>query len=283
MPLRKYREGIDEIDSKIIELLNARCELAAKIGVWKKERRHPVYVPERESALLKRLSTINQGPLSNASLACIYREIISGAIAIEHPLTIARLTTEDDFTHPARLTFGDSATHVSFETPREAIDSLESGDSDYIVIDIVDVDGRLNETLPPLVADARVSIVAERTIPYSNRISWVLGNQTPEPSGYDKTLLLLAFSDHTTSAELAEAVEKLKSIKAQVRKEPNSDEDAVSSNVFNTPFPLLVGKSIYLELPGHFKDESFDGLLNNLKNISDSVRLISSYPLIGKI
>ena len=267
MPLSKFREGIDAIDSKIVELLNARCELAAKVGDWKKEREHPIYVPERESALFQRLKEKNKGPLSNASLANIYREIISGAIALEEPLTIAITSTQDDFNHPSRMTFGDSAEYLTFNSTKEVLNSIGDDNSDYAVIDLVDDDGAINTALLSLVADRDdIAIVAERASASSSRSAWILGKQKSDQSGNDRTALLITPTSPTTNpANIADSIQGT-GMEVSICESVSTRENR---------------ESILLVVSGHSLDESFADGMKKLEEFSDSIRVLSSYPVLA--
>lgn len=50
--LNTLREGIDELDSQLVELLAKRSALTTQVGQIKAEAGMPVYVPEREKALI---------------------------------------------------------------------------------------------------------------------------------------------------------------------------------------------------------------------------------------
>ena len=91
MELKNLRRAIDSIDSKVLKLLNERALVTLKIGKIKSARKESIYVPNRESEVYKRLSENNKGPLSNAALQAIYREIMSSALNLEKSLTIAYL------------------------------------------------------------------------------------------------------------------------------------------------------------------------------------------------
>lgn len=51
--LAPLREGIDAIDSQLVQLLAARAKLTAEVGRVKQQYALPLYVPEREKALLE--------------------------------------------------------------------------------------------------------------------------------------------------------------------------------------------------------------------------------------
>ena len=75
--LKELRVEIDAIDDRILELLNRRAKAAIEVGSIKKDRNLNFYVPEREVEILRRLTSVNQGPFPNDGLKAIYREVIS--------------------------------------------------------------------------------------------------------------------------------------------------------------------------------------------------------------
>lgn len=81
--LSAYRISIDQIDSEILGLLNRRTEAALEIGKWKKANNQPVYVPEREKAVIERLVKDNHGPLPDASVEEIFQAIINQVRSFE--------------------------------------------------------------------------------------------------------------------------------------------------------------------------------------------------------
>lgn len=82
-PLNTFRESIDQIDSKILDLLNRRMEAALEIGRLKKANNQPVYVPEREKAVIERLVKDNHGPLPDEAIQEIFQAIISRVRSFE--------------------------------------------------------------------------------------------------------------------------------------------------------------------------------------------------------
>jgi chorismate mutase/prephenate dehydratase len=52
-PLDDIRKQIDDVDTKLLALLNQRADLVHEVGVIKKQAGLAIYAPEREAALLQ--------------------------------------------------------------------------------------------------------------------------------------------------------------------------------------------------------------------------------------
>ena len=162
MDLSDLRKNIDRIDEEIVSLINERYELVAQVGKWKSKNSHEIYVPEREKALLNRLESLNKGPLPNKTLRAVYREIMSGALALEHPLKIAFLGPENTFSHQAALSkFGNSIAYSVKNSLAEVFDDVAKEKVSYGVVPIENsTEGAVTYTLD-LFADSPCKICAE--------------------------------------------------------------------------------------------------------------------------
>ncbi len=83
MNLSDWRRRIDEIDEKLVELLNERSKCALEIGRLKQEANMPLYQPERESDVLANAENNNRGPLSDAAIRRLFERIIDEARSAE--------------------------------------------------------------------------------------------------------------------------------------------------------------------------------------------------------
>lgn len=162
MGLKSLRRAIDSIDSKILKLLNERAEITLKIGRIKSRSNQSVYAPNRESEVYKKLAENNKGPLSNAAIQAIYREVMSSALNLEKPLTIAYLGPEFTFTHLASMKkFGSLVDYSSCNTITAVFDEVEKERADYGVVPIENsVEGAVNHTLDMFI-DADLKICSE--------------------------------------------------------------------------------------------------------------------------
>ncbi|MGH7817657.1 MAG: prephenate dehydratase [Candidatus Binatia bacterium] len=104
------RKKIDQIDEKVVNLLNDRALLALKIGKSKNLSNQEVYVPSREQEILERLADRSRGPLPAATIRSIYREVISGCRSLEAPLKVVFFGAEATYSHlAAKEKFGSSS------------------------------------------------------------------------------------------------------------------------------------------------------------------------------
>ena len=84
--LLPLRNKIDGLDSELVRLLNERAEVAKEIGEIKARAGLPVYRPEREAEVLKKICGKNEGPLPNESLVAIWREVMCACRGLESGL-----------------------------------------------------------------------------------------------------------------------------------------------------------------------------------------------------
>ncbi len=70
------RRQIDEIDRRILELLNERTRVVERIGSVKKQQAMPVYEPKREDEVFRNVVDNNPGPISAGALRRIYERIL---------------------------------------------------------------------------------------------------------------------------------------------------------------------------------------------------------------
>src|ERR1700691_5698697 len=129
MDLSHLRKKIDGLDARIIELLNDRAAVTLSIGREKIKNKKPIYAPEREQDVIKRLRVLNKGPIQDGAVEAIYREIMSASLSLEKPLRIAYMGPEATFSHLASLKkFGSSVGHVACDNMAEVFSKVESGD-----------------------------------------------------------------------------------------------------------------------------------------------------------
>jgi len=166
MDLSDLRKEIDRIDENIISLINQRYKHVAEVGKWKDNNAHEIYVPEREKALLQRLEGLNEGPLPNVTLRAVYREIMSGALALESAISIAYLGPENTFSNQAALSkFGKSVRYAPKNSIAEVFEDVEKGKVSYGVVPVENsTEGAVTYTLDMFV-QSQCTICAEINLP----------------------------------------------------------------------------------------------------------------------
>jgi chorismate mutase len=85
---------MDEIDKKLVELLNERSQCALEIGRIKQQSNMPIYQPAREKEVLSNAEQNNKGPLTNAAIRRLFERIIDEARSAE------RVAMHDESTSP---------------------------------------------------------------------------------------------------------------------------------------------------------------------------------------
>jgi chorismate mutase/prephenate dehydratase len=156
------RKKIDQIDAKIVGLLNDRACLAQTIGQRKSLHNQEVYVPSREKEILDRVSQLNRGPLSVQTIRSVFREVIAGCRAVESPLKIAFFGAPATYSHlAAREKFGSAVTLLPTASISEVFQEVRQGRVSFGVVPIENsTEGAVTHTLDLLV-DSDLQICAE--------------------------------------------------------------------------------------------------------------------------
>jgi len=162
--LQAFRKEIDTIDDDIVRLLNQRAQYVIEIGKVKKaaDAQTNLHTPAREAEILDRLCKTNSGPFPNEALRAVYREIMSGSLALEGPLKVAYLGPRATFTHLACMRkFGSSAQYVPLTSIKEVFNEVERGRADFGVVPIENsTEGVVNHTLDMFI-DSNLQIYGE--------------------------------------------------------------------------------------------------------------------------
>lgn len=140
--LGSLRQEIDELDKQIVHLLNERAKVVVRVGKAKKADGTPVYAPDRESAVLKRIAELNTGPLPPQTLQAIYRELMSGSFALEKVLRIGYLGPKGTFSHMAALRkFGTSVEYRPLPDIRAVFEEVARGHCELGLVPVENTSG----------------------------------------------------------------------------------------------------------------------------------------------
>jgi chorismate mutase len=83
MDLSDWRKRIDEIDRKLLVLLNERAECVLRLAPLKRQQAIPIEEPGREEAIRANLSLNNPGPLSHEAICSIFDAIMGEMKAVQ--------------------------------------------------------------------------------------------------------------------------------------------------------------------------------------------------------
>jgi chorismate mutase/prephenate dehydratase len=164
--LHRFRKQIDNIDSKILDLINQRLEIGKKVGRIKAESGTGVLDREREKNILENLSRMNKGPADDELLRYFFNVIITATREIQKPAYISFSGPRAGYAHVAALNhFKHSGKFISRPAIYEVFRDVEKGRARFGVIPVENsIEGAVTHTLD-LFADFDVTICAEHYEP----------------------------------------------------------------------------------------------------------------------
>jgi len=74
--LLRCREKIDEVDVRLLRLLNERTRIVEEIGRVKQHLQMPIYEPRREDQVFENVIAHNEGPLPAEAVKRLFERII---------------------------------------------------------------------------------------------------------------------------------------------------------------------------------------------------------------
>ncbi len=152
------REQIDAIDAQMLALLNQRAKCAQHVGEIKAKYGDAGYIyrPEREAQVLRRIQSLNEGPLPNESVTFFFREVMSACLSLETPLGIAFLGPLGTFSESAAVKhFGHAARLAPQGTIDDVFREVEAGHAHYGVAPVENsTEGAVGRTLDLLLGSS---------------------------------------------------------------------------------------------------------------------------------
>jgi chorismate mutase-like protein len=87
--LDEYRVLIDDVDRRLVALLNERTKVVENIGRVKREAHLPIYEPKREDQVFANITGANHGPLTPEAVRRIFERIIDEMRGIQRQRMIS--------------------------------------------------------------------------------------------------------------------------------------------------------------------------------------------------
>ena len=81
--ITNIRDKIDEIDTKLLYLLNQRAEIVLSLAKEKVKKGLKLYDPEREREIFVRMTEKNPGPLAPEAIVRLFERIIDESRSLE--------------------------------------------------------------------------------------------------------------------------------------------------------------------------------------------------------
>lgn len=152
--INNYRKKIDDIDNKIIELLNKRGETVKIIGDIKKKEKIEIHQPDREKEIIERVKQ-KSNLLKPESIESIWKEIMGACRVIQGSvIKVGYLGPQGTFTHKAALDFFPKAgtDYIPCETILKIFENIEKDIFEFGIIPIENsLQGTVRETLDLLI------------------------------------------------------------------------------------------------------------------------------------
>lgn len=278
--LRALREQIDAIDQQLQTLINKRAACAQQVAEVKQRFNQTLpavfYRPEREAQVLRRVMERNTGPLPDQDMARLFREVMSVCLALEQPLSVAYPGPEGGYTEQAvRKHFGLSVKGTAMTDPEQAFKAVEQGRCHYAVTPIESAhEGLVSHTLDlfrryDLRICGEVELLLDptddKTLAADTRYL-VLGKQYVEPSGHDKTSILLSVKDQPGVLHDVLGAFRQRNISLTRLESRTVHQKGGDNSLF------------YIDFEGHQEDAPVMGLLSELARGPDTLKVLGSYP-----
>jgi chorismate mutase len=81
--LESYRDKINDIDRRIVDLLNERAKIVMTVKKLKQKEDVPLYDARREEELIENVAQYNKGPLYRDNVIQIFESILRNVQVLE--------------------------------------------------------------------------------------------------------------------------------------------------------------------------------------------------------
>ena len=197
--LDDLRRRIDQLDEAMHDVLIQRAEVVAAVARVKQANGASPLRPGREAQILRRLLVRHRGPFPRAMLVRIWRELLSGTIAIQTDMHVAVFAPNNaaGFWDLARDQYGSQTPMTGFRTAGEVVGAVSDGRAMLGVLPVPgqgDSEAWWRLLIPGDTPKPRIFA----RLPFGARgnareggDAFVIGAIEPEPSGIDRSLYVV--------------------------------------------------------------------------------------------
>ena len=94
--IEDWRKEIDEIDLKLVELLNRRSQCAIEIGRIKNKLNVEIYDPRREETVIDNVRNVSPGPLTKEAVQRLFERIVDESRRAQREVRNSEGSTETE-------------------------------------------------------------------------------------------------------------------------------------------------------------------------------------------
>lgn len=134
--LDDIRKKIDALDDQIHDLLMERADLIVDVLAAKKKAGTQIVQPAREAVMIRRLLKRHHGPLPEATIVGIWRELVGAVSLVQTGLKVA-VSAPDNHSYcwdMARHYFGSVLPMMRMTSPLTAIAALHEQEASFAVV-----------------------------------------------------------------------------------------------------------------------------------------------------
>eukprot|EP00457_Paulinella_chromatophora_P008705 gb/GEZN01008746.1/.p1 GENE.gb/GEZN01008746.1/~~gb/GEZN01008746.1/.p1 ORF type:complete len:446 (+),score=59.87 gb/GEZN01008746.1/:49-1386(+) len=148
--LDEVRERIDALDAQLVAAMAERAALVKSVAQAKRATGTAVYAPHREREVVERAvkrnrllaATYDSAGLSDSAVEAVFRELMSGSIALQKKLVVGFLGPLGSFSHLAAVEhFGSSVQLQELKDFEAVVDSVASGLCDHVLLPVENSNG----------------------------------------------------------------------------------------------------------------------------------------------
>lgn len=274
--LEEIRKKIDSLDDRIHDLLMERADLIVDVSAEKKKAGTPVVQPAREAKMIRRLLARHRGPLPEAAIVHIWRELVGAVSLLQTGLKVSVSSGEGN-AHcwdMARNYFGSVLPMTRASSQLMAVSAVRENDASFAVLPWPQ-DGEAGPWWQHLVNQEKEKMRIVCAMPYGvtkdqnanlKDRALVISKTDYSPSGDDRTFIALSFTKKISRAKIADVFKKLnlEALSFVTRAHPVSGED-----------------SLHLAEVGGYVEENDSRLTEMLKEFDDpamKATVIGGYP-----
>ena len=211
--LNQLRQGIDDIDDQVHDLLMRRITLVDQVRAAKSGAPGGFFRPAREAEILRRLVARNRGPLPKPVLVRIWREIMSAMLGLQGRFSLAVFAPEDrhEYWDLARDHFGIEARMTTHQSARGVVVAVREGAVNVGILPLPtdDEDDPWWPSLSPFAGEsptivARLPVASAGDGQGERPSALVIGSAVHEPSASDRSFLVLRARVGVSCASLSD-------------------------------------------------------------------------------